>query len=181
MKTSTTSSRFTFKPVLYHASMLLLATTLGVATVGVSFAAPEGEGKAVTEGRAFNPADRMARHLSLDDSQKASVAAIFERNKPANAALRARSKTHHEAMKALDPKSRDYSTRATALADEAGTLERDRVLQRTQLNAELATVLNAEQLTKMSQHKGRGHRGGRHHRGGEHKGPKPADAPKNPS
>lgn len=149
-----TSSRFKFslKP-------MLLAATLGLTAVGASFAG---------DGHQHDPAARMAQHLSLDDSQKASVGAIFERNRPARDALHARSKAHFEALRALDPRSADYSARAQTLADEAGSLARDRVLQRTQLNAELATVLNAEQMTKLRAHGGR-----RHHGGGHRKGPKP--------
>lgn len=119
-----------------------------------------GAGTAIAGDKtARDPAAHMAERLILDESQKASVSAIFERQRPAREALRERHKTHRQAMQALDPKSRDYSTRAQTLADEAGTLARDRVLQRTQLQAELATVLTAEQMTKFKEHKTRGHRG----------------------
>lgn len=134
----------------------LLAAGLGVASVGVSVAG---------DGHHRDPVARMAQHLSLDETQKANVATIFERNKPARTALRERGKAHHQAMKALDPAARDYSARAQVLADEAGNLARDRVLQRTQLNAELATVLSAEQMAKLKQREGRGHRGGWHRKG----------------
>lgn len=140
---------------------IFVAAGLGLATAGAAFA-HDHRGQ-------HNPVERMSKHLSLDEAQKASVTSIYERNRPAQQALRERSKAHHQAMKALDPKSADYSTRAQALADEAGTLARDRVLQRTQLNAELATVLSAEQMSKMKERKGRGHRGG-----GYREGPKPA-------
>ena len=139
---------------------ILVAASLSLVAAGAAFA-HDHRGQ-------HDPVDRMSKHLSLDEAQKASVTSIFERNRPAQQALRERSKAHHEAMKALDPKAANYSTRAQALADEAGTLARDRVLQRTQLDAELATVLSAEQMSKMRERKGRGHRG--MHR----KGPKPA-------
>ena len=154
MKIFSSALRFKFSP-------FLLAAGLGLAAAGASYAG-EHRGQ-------HDPVARMSQHLSLDETQKASVTSIFERGRPAQQALRERSKKHHEAMKALDPKAANYSTRAQALADEAGTLARDRVLQRTQLNAELATVLSAEQMSKMKERKGRGHRGG-----GHRKGPKPA-------
>ena len=157
MKTfSAAAIRFKFTPILVAAGL-----GLGLATAGAAFA-HDHRGQ-------HDPVARMTQHLSLDESQKASVTSIFERNRPAQQALRERSKAHHEALRALDPKTANYSTRAQALADEAGTLARERVLQRTQLNAELATVLTAEQMAKMKERKGRGHRGG-----GYRKGPKPA-------
>lgn len=146
---------------------LLLAAALGLAGAGAG-AVVAGDGPQ------HDPAARMAKmaeRLSLDDSQKASVAAIYERNGPAQKALRERSHAHFKALKALDPKSADYSSRSQALADEAGTLARDRVLQRTQLKGELATILTPEQMSKMREHGGRG---GKHHRGGHRKGGKPA-------
>jgi Spy/CpxP family protein refolding chaperone len=99
----------------------------------------------------------MSERLALDDSQKASVEAIFERSRPAHQALRERSREHRKAMKALDPASADFSTQAQALADEAATLARDRVLQRTQMQSELSAVLTPEQMSKM--------KAGRHHKG----------------
>ena len=164
-------SKFSLKPVL-------LAAGLGIAAVSGAFA---GSDAATTGGgterphHRGNPAERMAEHLQLDEAQKASVSAIFERNRPAQQKLRERGKAHWKAMNALKPGSRDYSTRAQALADEAGTLARDRVLARTQLNAELATVLTPAQLEKFQEHKGRGGRhGGRWHgRGKEGGGEKP--------
>lgn len=134
---------------------LLLAAALGLAGAGAVVAGDRPH---------HDPATRMAKmaeRLSMDESQKAGVAAIYERNRPAQQALRERSHAHFKALKSLDPKSADYSSRSQALADEAGTLARDRVLQRMQLKGELATVLTPEQMSKM-----REHGGGRHHHGG---------------
>lgn len=128
---------------------VLLAAGMGIAVAGGGFAGGDHPDRA----------DRMAQHLSLDESQRASVDAIFERNRPARQALMERHKTHREALQALKPGSPDYSSRAQALADEAGTLARDRVLQRTQFEAELATVLTPEQMAKFGERKARGHHG----------------------
>lgn len=150
-------SKFSLKPVL-------LAAGLGIAAVSGAFAGSDAatSGGADRPRHGGSPAERMAEHLQLDESQKASVSAIFERNRPAQQKLRERGKAHWKAMKSLKPGTPDYSSRAQALADEAGTLARDRVLARTQLNAELATVLTPAQLEKMQEHKGRGgRRGGR--------------------
>lgn len=161
-KNASFSSRFTLKPMLLAASLGLAAA---VGAGGTVFAGDEA-GK--TADRAEKRADfhqryaeRMAQDLQLDESQKAGVQAIFERNRPAQQKLRERSKAHWEAMKALKPGSPDYSSRAQALADEAGTLARDRVLNRTQLNAELATVLTPGQMEKLQarHHKVRGGHG----------------------
>lgn len=143
---------------------MLLAAGLSLAAVGAAFAADVGVDRPHRDH-----AERMAEHLALDDSQKAGVSAILERNRPAQQKLRERSKAHWQAMKALKPGTPDYTTRAQTLADEAGTLARDRVLNRTQLNAELATVLTPEQIGKMHERKGhRGHHGHHGHRGGRH-------------
>lgn len=158
-------SSFSLKPVL-------LTAGLGIAAVGGAWAG-DGSGGG-PDGAHRDPAQRMAEHLQLDESQKASVEAIFERNRPAQQKLRQRGKAHWEAMKALKPGSPDYHSRAQALADEAGTLARDRVLARTQLDAELATVLTPAQLEKLHERKAHGpHGDGRwhHRRGGD--GPKP--------
>lgn len=140
---------------------LLLAAGLGLTVAGTVLAGADHGQR--------NPAERMAKHLSLDDAQQASVEAIFERNRPARQALMQRHKAHREAMKALQPGSADYSTRSQVLADEAGTLARDRVLQRTQLQAELSTVLTPEQMAKMQEHRARGHHGHWKGRGGHAK------------
>lgn len=150
----------------------LLAATMGLAAIGGAYAAGAGQ---PGDGPRRDPAERMAKSLSLDDSQKTNVAAIFERNRPANEALRERSRANHQALRALKPGSPDYSSRAQALADEAGTLERDRVLQRTQINAELSTVLTPDQMTKMQErHEHGGPGGGWRHHGGPDGGGKPA-------
>ena len=159
---------FSLKPAL-------LAAGLGIAAVGGVVAAGTGSTPATSAAPAaaaerphHDPAARMAQELQLDESQKASVQAIFERNRPAQQKLRERGKAHWDAMKALKPGSPDYSTRAQALADEAGTLARDRVLARTQLDAELATVLTPAQMEKFQARKMRGPHGGGgrwHHRG----------------
>lgn len=155
------SPRFTLKP-------MLLAMGLGIAAVAGGGAVLAGDAAVNGPDRAEraahfhkNHAERMAQDLQLDESQKAGVQAIFERNRPAQQKLRERSKAHWQAMKALKPGSPDYSSRAQALADEAGTLARDRVLNRTQLNAELATVLTPEQMEKFQarHHKVRGGHG----------------------
>jgi Spy/CpxP family protein refolding chaperone len=157
---------FSLKPALFAAG-------LGIAAVGgATFAAGStttGSTPAAAQERPHHdPAARMAQDLQLDESQKASVQAIFERNRPAQQKLRERGKAHWDAMKALKLGSPDYSSRAQALADEAGTLARDRVLARTQLDSELATVLTPAQLEKFQARKMRGphgHGGGRwHHR-----------------
>ncbi|TDU31040.1 Spy/CpxP family protein refolding chaperone [Panacagrimonas perspica] len=159
-------SSFSFKP-------MLLAAGLGLAAVGGAFAAGTTGAAPSGDGPRHDPAARMAKYLSLDETQKTNVSAIFERNRPANEALRERSKANREALRALKPGTPDYSTRSQALADAAGTLERDRVLQRTQMNAEFATVLTPEQLAKMQAHDARG---GRHH-GGRGRGPGPGGKP----
>jgi Spy/CpxP family protein refolding chaperone len=167
---------FSLKPALFAAG-------LGIAAVGgATFAAgttTAGSTPAASQQRPHHdPAARMAQYLELDESQKASVQAIFERNRPAQQKLRERGKAHWDAMKALKPGSPDYSSRAQALADEAGTLARDRVLARTQLDAELSTVLTPAQMEKFQARKMRGAHGGRrwHHRhNGD--GPKPAEGP----
>lgn len=130
---------------------VLLVAGMSIGVAGAAFAGGDRQHR--------DPAERMAKHLSLDESQKASVDAIFERNKPARQALMQRHKAHREAMKALTPGSADYSSRSQALADEAGTLARDRVLQRTQFEAELATILTPEQMSKVGERKARGHHG----------------------
>ena len=159
----------TFKISSFSLKPMLLAAGLGLAAVGGAFAAGTTGAASSGDGPRHDPAARMAKYLSLDETQKTNVSAIFERNRPANEALRERSKANREALRALKPGTPDYSTRSQTLADAAGTLERDRVLQRTQMNAELATVLTPEQLTKMQEHKGRGGpRGGRHHGGRGH-------------
>lgn len=157
---------FSLKPVL-------LAAGLGIAAVGGALAGDGLEAGADRPHR--DPAERMAEHLELDASQKASVDAIFERNRPAQQKLRERGKAHWQAMKALKPGSPDYRSRAQTLADEAGALARDRVLARTQLDAELATVLTPAQMEKFQEHKARGPHGRwhRHRRGG----PETPDAP----
>lgn len=137
---------------------LLLASGLALAGLGAVSAGDHGP---------RDPVAKMAERLDLDASQKASVEAIFERNRPAQQALRERHREHFGALRALDPKSADYSTQAQALADQAGTLARDRVLQSTQLRAELAAVLTPEQLAQL---KAREHRGPRGH-GGWHRKP----------
>ncbi len=150
----------------------LLAATLGIAAIGGAYAGGAGQSG---DGPRRDPAERMAKYLSLDDSQKTNVSAIFEHNRPANEALRERSRANHEALRALKPGNPDYSSRAQALADEAGTLERDRVLQRTQVNAELSTVLTPEQMTKMqARHEHGGAGGGWRHHGGRDGHDKPA-------
>jgi Spy/CpxP family protein refolding chaperone len=157
---------FTLRPVL-------LAAGLGLAAMGGAIA-----GDGVGDRPHRDPAARMAEHLALDAAQKASVEAIFERNRPAHRKLRERGKSHWEAMRALKPGSPDYDARARALADEAGTLARDRVLARARLDAELARVLTSAQLEKFQAGKGRpgGPQGRWHHRhGGEH-----GDAPPSP-
>ncbi|MGQ0697887.1 MAG: Spy/CpxP family protein refolding chaperone [Panacagrimonas sp.] len=145
---------FTPKTSLFTRSFTSLLLAAALASGGASMAADKPH---------RDPVAKMAEHLSLDASQKTSVAAIFERGRPAQDALRERSRTHFKALKALDPKSRDYTSRSQALADEAGTLARDRVLQRTQLGAELSTVLTAEQMSKF-----RDQRGKHRQRGGKH-------------
>jgi Spy/CpxP family protein refolding chaperone len=152
---SPSRSRSRFKP-LFLAATLGLASAGGLAFAGGGERGPGGHG---------DPAARIARELSLDAGQKASVEAIFERHRPAREALWTRHKAHRQALEALTPGTPDYSSRAQALADEAGTLARDRVLQRTQLQAELATVLTAEQLARLDERKARAHHGRRHHRG----------------
>lgn len=134
---------------------VLLAAGIGIAVAGGGRSDGFGGG----DHPQRDPAERMAKHLSLDDSQKASVEAIFERNKPARQSLMQRHRAHREAMKSLTPGSANYATRAQALADEAATLARDRVLQRTQFEAELATILTPEQMAKWGEHKARGHHG----------------------
>lgn len=146
----------------------LLAAGMGLAMAGNALA-DRGEDRPPRGDRV----ERMAEHLDLSEAQRASVEAIFERNRPTRQALMERHRAHREAMRALKPGSADYATRAQALADEAGTLARDRVLQRTQLQAELATVLTPEQQAKLQaqrEHHGpRGHHGRwkRHERGPE--------------
>lgn len=149
------SQRSSFKLL---AQSLMFAAGLGLAASGLALAGDKAP---------RDPAARMAERLSLDESQKANVSAIFERHRPASETLRERHQAHRQAMQALDPKRADYSARAQALADEAGTLARDKVLQRTQLHAELATVLTAEQLAKFKEHGARGHRGSRHKKDAE--------------
>lgn len=173
MSLTLSSSRFTLKPMLL-AMGLGLAAAAGGGAVFAGDAAVNGPDRAERAAHLHKDyADRIAQDLQLDETQKASVKAIFERNRPARQKLRERTKAHWEAMKSLEPGSPDYSSRAQALADEAGTLARDRVLNRTQLNAELATVLTPEQMDRFQarQHKvGRGQGGPRwHHRrkGGE--------------
>lgn len=141
--TASSSLRAAFKPLLLAATVCLG----GMAWAG--------------EGAPRDPAARMAEHLALDATQAANVKTIFERNRPTQEALRARQRQYHEALHALDPEAADYSRRAQALADEAGTLARDRVLQRTQLRGELAAVLTPEQLAKFDErrHPGRGKHG----------------------
>lgn len=160
----------------YTLAPLLLAGGMGLAAAGAAFAgsdhAPHGD-----RGDRGDRIERMAEHLELSDAQRSSVEAILERNRPARRALMQRHKAHREAMRALQPGSADYSTRAQALADEAGTLARDRVLQRTQFQAELATILTPEQLRKMDEHKARAHHGGGHRRWKRDRGSEPAPAP----
>lgn len=148
------SLRSALKPILFAAGLSLAGT--GVATAG--------------EYRHHDPVASMTERLGLDDSQTASVEAIFERNRPAHLALRERSRDHREAMKALDPASADFSARAQALADEAASLARDRVLQRTRMQSELSAVLRPEQMSKMQE--GRRHKGNQKgHHNGHHMGP----------
>lgn len=166
---------------------VLLAASLGLAAVGGAFAG-DGPDDGDRPFRGGDPAARIAEVLQLDDSQKESVKAIFERNRPAQKKLRERAKAHWDAMKALKPGSPNYSSRAQALADEAGTLARDRVLARTQLDAELAAVLTPAQLEKFMDRKddrgppGGGGRGGRHRKGdGDAPPPRPdCDGPPPP-
>lgn len=139
---------------------ILLAAGLTLAGFGVAVAGDHGH---------RDPVAKMAERLALDDSQKSSVQTIFESNRPAMKALHERSREHRKAMKALDPKSADYSTQAQALADEAGTLARDRVLQRTQMQSELSAVLTPEQMSKMKEHRGHKRHGGWKGKGGKDK------------
>ena len=160
-------SSLSLKPVLLAAGLMGIAAVGGAIAGGPTTptATPPPAGERHPH---FDPAARMAQDLQLDETQKASVQAIFERNRPAQQKLRERGKAHWQAMKALKPGSPDYSTRAQALADEAGTLARDRVLARTQLDAELATVLTPAQMEKFQARKMRGPHGGGgrwHHRG----------------
>lgn len=148
-----------------------LKTTLFAAALGVTAVGFAGDESGHRPHR--DPAERMARQLSLDETQKAGVSAIFERNRPAHQALMQRFKAHHTAMRELKPGSPDYSTRAQALADEAGSLARDRVLQRTQLNAELATVLTPAQLQKLGEREPHGGRWEGRGRDGKGPGPRP--------
>ena len=160
-------SSFSLKPVLFAAG-LGLAAVGGAFAAGSATSAPAAAPSAASVQRPhFDPVARMVEDLQLDESQKAGVQAIFERNRPAQQKLRERGKAHWQAMKSLKTGSADYSSRAQALADEAGTLARDRVLARTQLDAELATVLTPAQLEKFQERKMHGpHGGGRrwHHR-----------------
>lgn len=169
MSLKISSSMFSLKPAL------LAAGLMGIAAVGGAFAGDGFDGSGGDHRPHRDPAARMAEHLQLDESQKASVSAIFERNRPAQEKLRERGKAHWQAMKALKPGSPDYSSRAQALADEAGTLARDRVLARTQLDAELATVLTPAQMEKFQERKARGPHGARwQHRQGDD-GPKSSE------
>lgn len=143
---------------------LLLATGIALAGLGAASAGDHGP---------RDPVARITERLQLDEAQKASVEAIFERNRPAQQALRERHRAHFEAMRSLDPKASDYSTQAQTLADQAGELARDRVLQRTQLKAELATVLTADQLEKLDDRRGHNGHGGWQRKSGKERPAKP--------
>lgn len=117
----------------------------------------------------FNPAEKMAELLSLDDAQKSKVEAVFERNRPAMKSIRERSKANRTALHGLDASSADYGRQYQALADEAASIARDRVLHHGQLQSDLAVVLTPEQMAKMKEARAnrRGKHGHRHHRKSE--------------
>lgn len=144
----------------FHLRSLLLAAGLALAAFGAVHASDHPK---------HDPAARLAERLALDDTQKASVSAIFERHRPAHEALRERMRKQHDAAKALNPKGANYSAQSQALADAAGTLARDQFLERAQMKSDLSAVLTEEQMRKFDEMGPRGPREGRGHF--RHKGP----------
>lgn len=131
------------KPGVLLSSLVAAGLGLGMAAGSVAVA------KGGSHHGHFDRGAMLAEKLDLSDDQRASVDAIFERNRPAMKALRQKSRANRKALRDLNPTDPQFSNQVQGLADEAGVLARDRVLNRAQIRAELATVLSAEQMAEM--------------------------------
>ncbi len=120
------------------AGLLGLSVALGASSVSVA------HGKR-------DPVERMIKHLSLDETQQASVRQILEQRADQRQTMREQRKTLMRKAQALDPNARDYATQSQTLADEAAQLAREKVLTILQVKAELAQVLTPEQMQKMQE------------------------------
>lgn len=115
--------------------------------------------------------DRMASYLGLDDVQRQSMENIMTAARPEFEALQARREANREAMASLDSGNEADALQFDNLAAEAGQLVTDGLVLRDRVQAEVETVLTAEQREKMSEMRSsrQGFRGKRNNRRGQNR------------
>ena len=111
--------------------------------------------------------EMMSRHLDLDETQSQTVSNILLAVKSAADSLRERSRTNHEALRALDVNDANYSATLQNLSAQSGELAAERALLHGRVRGEIHAVLTAEQQQKMADRTGRMESGRRHHPKGE--------------
>jgi Spy/CpxP family protein refolding chaperone len=97
--------------------------------------------------------ERMAEHLSLDETQRQSIENILEAARPEFQALRSDFRANREALDALDPADAEYSAAINDIAAENGRLATQGTLLMSRVRNEVHAVLTEEQRQMLDERK----------------------------
>lgn len=143
---------------------VLMASALGV--TGTLYANPTGghadqsgyqckhgqQGKhGMKHGSAEKRVERMAKYLTLSETQKQQVLALMTTHKATVKPLWEKKRTLRHSLHSLDVNAADYMAKLTNLAEQKASLARQMTLAKGQKRQKLSALLTSEQQGKMEQ------------------------------
>ena len=157
--------------VVSIAALMIGATIFAVAQEGHMEGPPRPHG----DGPPPPPEDMMehiSRELNLSDAQKTQAKAILDAERAATDPLEAKSEEIHKQIEATVVNGQFDETQVRALADQAGQLSADMMVEHIRAHTKLFSILTPEQRVKaLEMHKRMGGPGGPHGPGGPMGGP----------
>lgn len=111
--------------------------------------------------------DRLAKHLALNEEQKAAIEKIFAENHEKREGGMEDRKSYRKKMDSLDPDNADYVAQVEKLAMEKSGVMVQKMVDRAETKAKIYAVLTDEQEEKFEELKERrGKKGDHKHDGG---------------
>ena len=155
-------------PLRTHSKYAIAAASVAALLAATAFAAGPDRGGPRHEGRhtgmhmdggplmggmGMHPRmlDRMADELSLSDAQRQTIQGLFESARPAMQAHREQMKKSADALRDLDPGSKDYQAAVERASRTAGELASRAVSDGAQLRAQVWAVLTPDQRVKANE------------------------------